>query len=632
MSSAMGYNFNYNYQDMPWLQCGNFGMNSSFMNGFNGAWGSNFGMGNIWGNSYSSTSGTTSSSSTSKTREQAFEEKEKKNAEIAAQIKTIQTEKQQIEEQLKEINNQEELKTAEDIVKSAKKGTKNEDGSVSVAADLKKMSTGEKIMRGGLNAWGGIGNVCKSLVCDPETGKISPWKVAGIVAVGAALAFAAPLAAGVAGLVGASAATVAATAATATTVASVATTAMATAGVAIGTYKTAKGVYDLNKALDNNSIEEFDKSTQDIGAGVFIGCASARGLKASSAEAGLAASSKNTTSNVFVKSFNATKNWLTDTFVSPWKSGAAKSAYIKDYTLNTLTQSGNSKIGFKAAWSATRAAGQSFKANLAETEFNQQKDAVIKSIEDEKSAILNQFKGKHPSEAEKALIKERLTKLNEIKQKISTSKNKEDWKEVVDLSEKYSSALKGYHKKWWKFWDNNDVMVGNKKLSVAERQQASSTIKGFKESSSNLSSNLTNLKNAKQKAMLKQVGLTEKAQEIKDFGLEDSKYSYKNCLTTLKLKLPKTFKGWAGWTLSTAMIPSAPEWSLQPVINKPIGLIANISEAVHPIRKESEKAILSNEQLASATETVSQKEAAVKQLEEALKQNEQKLRNICCVS
>lgn len=293
MPYSFGNTFNNNWSNWNWNSNTNSNWNNSGAWNWNtGSWNSNW-SGSVWG------SGTSAPSTEEKSAEEIRKERIKKAEENQKARKANNEKLAELKQKLEELNKGTTDESGNIITKDStatqlnaiKNGHKKEDGSVAVYdTEFTKMTTGDKIKRGAINAFSGMANVFKSLAGFDKNGKWNPVKCA--INVGIAAGVIALCATGVLAPVGAALAASLGSGAVATaigtTVASLPAILAAT-GVATGGYMAVKGAIDTGNA---KNMEEFDNATQDIGAGVFIGGTSLCGLKGMGNAAGLSGAAR----------------------------------------------------------------------------------------------------------------------------------------------------------------------------------------------------------------------------------------------------------------------------------------------------------------------------------------------------
>lgn len=587
---------------------GNFNWQQPMMNNFSYGWGNNsFG----WNTPSWGTSAWTTSSSTSSKQETAEEYEariKKENAERNEKIKTLLAQKQEGNKALQQIQEQ----------KTVLNGTVQADGSVevkgSIQADgtikeekLENMSTGAKIMRGVGNFFKGIGNVCKSFVgVDPKTGKWDPVKcirnVGIAVAVGALCVFAAPLgAAAAAGLASMGAAAGAATA-VGTAVAAI-PTALAYGGLATGAYMAGKGVYDTTKA---DTLQEFDQGTQDIGAGVFIGAASAVGLKSMSKAAGVATASDG---SVLSSVSAGTKN----IFVNPWKAASQNFEWAEaGYALNGL--------------SGAREAVKLGQAGVARTNFNEHAQQLKTKLESQIADVEARYSA--ATGKEKALLE---LEYDGLVQQYSQFENlpttKAGWRGFENATKEYNSQLKGY-KRAMRPWGKGEVEIHGEKFASADKKLLSEAISSIRKSQKGIQQQMSALKNERFSSMQTMAASGHHAAEVNEFGFSTKWYGAPSNWVQSKyygFSLPKTTMGYAGMLGNAALYATEPYWALQGVAKTSGAMPLNGMYAYQPLQEKGETTLIPAEQYAQAK---SGYEAQEKQIKDALGEIDSQLKEL----
>lgn len=564
----MGFNFTNNMWSMPMMN-----------NGF--GYGNNFN----WGTPSWGTSAWTTSSSSSSKKESAEEYEARIKKEIAQkneQKKVLLTQRQELQKGLTQIQEQQ----------AALNGTVKEDGSVEVKgaiqADgtikeekLENMSTGAKIMRGVGNFFKGIGNVCKSFVgVDPATGKWDPIKcvrnVGIAVGVAALCVFAAPLgAAAAAGLASMGAAAGAATA-VGTAVAAI-PTALGYAGLATGAYMAGKGVYDTAKA---DTLEEFDKGTQDIGAGVFIGASSAVGLRSMSKAAGVASASNGT-------KLSSVSAGIKNVFVNPWKA-SAQNFQIANARFATARTFGAS---YRESFSLANQAVKNAHADVAEAAFNNKKQNLISKLEqkiaDAESRYTNAADPKKRALAElelESLYEQQIKLVDEL------PTTKAEWRTFDRANKEYNAQLKGY-KKAMRPWGKGEVEIGGQKFTTADKETLSAAIKSIRTSQSEIGQQMSALRAERFSSMRAMASGELNQAQVEEFGFGTKWYSAPSNWVQSKyygFSMPKGTMGKAMMLGNAAMYASEPAFALQGFGKAPAAMPLNGMYAYNPTREASE--------------------------------------------
>lgn len=578
---------------------GNFTWQQPMMNNFSYGWGNNsFGWNTpVWNNSV------VSSSSKRETADEYEARIRKENAEKLEKVKALYAQKQEGNKALQQIQEQ----------KAALNGTVKEDGSVevkgSIQADgtikeekLENMSTGAKIMRGGMNLIKGIGNVCKSFVgVDPKTGKWDPVKcirnVGIAVGVAALCVFAAPLgAAAAAALGGGAIATGVGTAVAAIP------TALAYGGLATGVYMAGKGVYDTAKA---DTLQEFDQGTQDIGAGVFIGAASAMGLKSMSKAAGVASASDG---SVLSSVSAGTKN----IFVNPWKAASQNFEWAEaGYTLN----------GFSGAREAVKL-GQ---ASVAKNAFNEHAQQLQTQLETKIADVEARYSAA-TSAKDKALLELEYDGLvKQYAQFENLPTTKAGWRGFENTAKEYNSQLKGY-KRAMRPFGKGEIEINGQKFTTADKKVLSKAISSIRKSQKSVQQQMTSLKNERFTSMQTMAASKAHSSEVTDFGFSTKWYGTPTNWLQSKyygFSLPKSTFGYVNLLGSTTMYATEPYWALQGVAKTSGAMPLNGMYAYQPMQEQGETTVIPAEQYAQVK---SGYEAQEKQIKDALNQVDSQLK------
>lgn len=551
----MGFNFTNNMWSMPMMN-----------NGF--GYGNNFN----WGTPSWGTSAWSASSSSSSKKESAEEYEARIKKEIAQkneQKKALLTQRQELQKGLTQIQEQQ----------AALNGTVKEDGSVEVKgaiqADgtikeekLENMSTGAKIMRGVGNFFKGIGNVCKSFVgVDPATGKWDPLKCVRNVGIGLGVAalcvFAAPLGAAAAAALGGGAIA----AGVGTAVAAI-PTALGYAGLATGAYMAGKGVYDTAKA---DTLEEFDKGTQDIGAGVFIGASSAVGLRSMSKAAGVASASNGT-------KLSSVSAGVKNVFVNPWKAASQNFEWASaGYELGGL--------------SGAREAVKLGQANVAKTSFEANQQKLMTDLQQKIADAEARYSAATDPKA-KALIEAEydglLNQYSQIESGLPTTKA--GWRNFGSADKEYTAQLKGY-KKAMRPWGKGEVEICGQKFTSADKEAVSAAIKSIRTSQSEIAQQMSALRAERFSSMRAMASGGLDKTQVEEFGFGTKWYSAPSNWVQSKyygFSMPKGTMGKAMMLGNGAMYVSEPAFALQGFGKAPAAMPLNGMYAYNPTREASE--------------------------------------------
>lgn len=582
---------------------GNLTWQQPMMNNFSYGWGNNSFNWNTpsWG-----TSAWTSSSSSKKETLEEYEARIKKeNAEKNEKIKTLLAQRQEGNKALQQIQEQ----------KTILNGTVKEDGSVevkgSIQADgtikeekLENMSTGAKIMRGGMNLIKGIGNVCKSFVgVDPKTGKWDPVKcirnVGIAVGVAALCVFAAPLGAAAAAALGGGAIA----AGVGTAVAAI-PTALAYGGIATGAYMASKGIYDTAKA---DTLQEFDQGTQDIGAGAFIGLSSAIGLKGISKTAGVSSTSNGTI-------MSSVSTGAKNIFVNPWKASSQNFQWAEaGYTLNGL--------------SGAREAVKLGQANIAKNAFTEHAQQLKTKLETQIADVESRYSAA-TSAKDKALLDleyDGLVKQYSQFENLPTTKS--GWKGFENSTKEYNSQLRSY-KRALRPLGKGEVEIHGQKFVKADKKALSEAVSSIKKSLKSNQRQMETLKKERFSSMQRMAGSSQHAAEVNEFGFSNKLYGAPSNWVQSKyygFSLPKSTFGYVNMLGAGAMYATEPYWALQGAAKASGAMPLNGMYAYQPIQEQGETTVIPAEQYAQAK---SGYEAQEKQIKEALAQVESQLKEL----
>lgn len=542
------------YQNYNWQSQNNFGT------GFNNAWNANsfsspmFGAGGWspytafgWGGMI------TSSSTSSSTK--SIEDVEKQKKENIKKKDVLFKQKEQILLQKEEVD-----KLQADFDK-----TKNADGTAKKVEKLENMSLWSKLGRGAMNAFNGLGNLCKSLVGYDENGKWDPMKCIRNVAIAAAATavcvFAAPVAVSVATALGASASTAAMAGAVAK---GVLVTAPAVGALVGGVAKTGKGLYD---ACTADTTEQFDRATESVGQGVAITIAARAGLKSISSSAGLASSG------------------LKGTFVNPFKAGYLEAQAAYSNIASTATSAGLSSakdLTFLKSVSAGRSGIKNFhadikmdafKKNLAKTRKSLAKEALearklVQSTTDPRAKALFEMQRDHA-----------LKCMSDLKR----VKNTTDLKAVLDATKNFEKLAKPQHR-WSR--SGSSFEINGFKYTKAELEKCLGN-------SYKLNDAVNSLAKDQFKVMSNVAGSTKYADVVDDFGMSNKWYAqpYNWAMAKYNQGITK------GDIFFGAMTLSAPVYALDPLLRNPMMTANNIAILADPSYEEMQAERLSKEEV-----------------------------------
>lgn len=502
----------------------------------------------IWGNGFASS---TSSAPANETLEQKQAREKKELEEKNAKIKALIEQKNEVLKQQREFEKQ---------VKEESENTKVlEDGTIAKKESPKKMSFLQKLGRGAMNALNGIGNVCKSLVGIDENGKWNPLK--GLrnlgIAVGAAALCCIPVAGPIIG------------------------TAMLYGGLAMGAGMAIKGGIDTAKALKHDSIEEFDAATQNIGSGLFIGTASAIGLRGASKAAGVASASNGSK----LSSITAgAKNIL----VNPAKGAIRQSRWgIQGWK----AAAGNGK-GLFGRYNGACKHVRIKKANVARVNYTNRVNEFNNNIQ-KQVAKLNEEIARTTDPSKKALLEMQRDAIASTRTDLASLNTKTDWKNALDPIKKnmnevqeYSKPFKGYRKLFGK----NEVEINGQKITNGSAVK--DAVKATRKSLESSRQEMAKIRKERLNLMRKLAkGSEAQKQQAKDFGfctnwsatpvnyIQSKYYGFTK---------PLTKRGWAGKALGAGTIVMGPELVFQGQVKNVAAMPLNGWAAIDPKTEATE--------------------------------------------
>lgn len=543
----MTFNSIQNYNNMPWLQ--------PYMPTFNGGagvggWGSSIysGWGGFAGSSSSSSSSSTDISNLS------FEEykklKEKQSAEKAKIITEARATLAEVDPKIKELNTK---------IAQIEKG-KQADGSSNYIEDFDKIKTGKKLGMAAMNMLDGVGNVCKSLIGFDKDGKWNPVKcirnVAIAVGVGVLCVYAAPLGAAVAAKLGGGAVAVGIGQAIAAT-----KVVLPAVGLASGTIMTGAGIYNTCKA---DTLDEFNKGTQQIGQGLFIGLSSAAGLRGISKSAGVAATGNGMWSNLGAS--------VKNTFVNPWKAVGAEFSAAQN-ALNAPTLAGaTAKTGFFNSVKTAKKGVDGLHYNVSNKAFTEAQTKACKTLNDKitevKTKILNSSDAK-----DKAMLNTELKNLESQLNLVKNAKTRQQWIELGKKTDlKKEIDYKWYHKLG--FGKNREYTIDGQKMTARELKPL------LKNAKSDMSIVKTDVKAAMTSKMNQASRFaTYDKTTAKDMGLSTKWYLAPYNWIKTKLGIGVTGMEIFG----TALTITCPWYLLQPIVRNSCFQPINVMTAINPI-------------------------------------------------
>ena len=360
------------------------------------------------------------------------------------------------------------------------------------------MTTWGKTKRALGNVFSGIWDTCKSIVGFEKDGKWNPMKCLRNVAIAvgtvALCVFAAPVAAGIAGALGASAATTTAVAAGTTAVVSGLKVAAGFGAVGYGAYTAGKGIHN---ACNAKTTQEFDEATQSVGQGTFVAAASLCGLRGMSKAAGVAAQSGGCVSR-FVK----------DAVINPFKVPGAEATAVRSAfaVLSGATGANTAKVGFGTAFKTTRSGIKNLRADVKMKDFN-------KSLENTKNS-LNETVNKYSEAAAqatdaktKALYEMQARQAQDFLSKIENAQTRGDWKALKTSVKDLNKGTKPYK---WYHSSNQQYDINGQILTKADLKMLHSAAK-------NLSSQVNNLANQKFTVMSNVTGASKYANDVNQY-------------------------------------------------------------------------------------------------------------------
>ena len=510
-----------------------------------------------WGNN-----STTSSTSSNKTIEEIEKEKAEKNKKINQYIE----QKTQINAQKAEID-----KAKADFDK-----TKYEDGTATVVKDIKEMSLTDKLTRGAMNAFTGLGNLCKSLVGYDENGKWDPMKCLRNVAIAAAATavcvFAAPVAVTAATALGASAGTAAMAGAIAK---GVFVTAPAVAALAGGVVKTGKGLYD---ACTAETTEQFDKATESVGQGAAIAFAARAGLKNISSSAGLASSG------------------LKGTFVNPFKAGHIEGVAAVNNISTAAASSTSGKLSFLSSVKAGRSGIKNLHADVKMDAFNKNLTNTRKSLAEEALNARKLAQSTTDPRA-KALYEMRRDHALKCMSDLKKVKNTSDLKAILKSTKDFNKTAKPQH---WYSRKGSTFEINGQKYTKAE-------LENVLENSYKLNSTVQNVAKDQFKVMSKVAGSSKYADVVDDFGMSNKWYAQPYNWAMAKYNQGITKKD----LFFGAMTLSAPVYALQPALNNPSMTANNIAILADPSYEKPQGDIIAADQVAAQDQQFAQAKANI---------------------
>lgn len=555
----MTFNSIQNYNNMPWLR--------PCMPTFNGGagvggWGSSIysGWGGFAGSSSSSSSSSTDISNLS------FEEykklKEKQNAEKAKNASEAKATLAEVNPKIKEVKTK---------ISQIEKG-KQPDGSSNYIEDFDKISTGKKVMMAAMNMLDGVGNVCKSLVGFDKDGKWNPIKclrnIAIAVGVGVLCVYAAPLGAAVAAKLGGGAVAVGIGQAIAAT-----KVILPTVGLASGAIMTGAGVYNTCKA---DTLDEFNKSTQQIGQGLFIGLSSAAGLRGISKSAGVAA-----TGNGMWSNFGAS---LKNTFINPWKAvGAEFNAAQAALKVPTLVGS-TPKMNFFTKVKTAKSGVDKLHYDVSTKAFAEAQTNACKTLSDKITEVRTKLSSSTDAK-EKAMLNTELKNLNSQLNLVKNAKTRQEWMALGKKS-KIAKELgyKWYHK--FGFGRNREYVVDGQKMTAKE-------LKPFLK---NANADMNAVKGQVKTVITSKMNNASKYARYDKTTAQDMGMSTKWYLAPYNWIKAKLGIGVTGMDIfGTALTVTCPWYMLQPVVRNSCFQPINIMTAANPIYNPTVGDVLSAE-------------------------------------
>lgn len=495
---------------------------------------------------------------TTKPAEKTLSYEEYVNNEVIA-IKAKNKERAQLKEQKAYINAA--LKETSAEIAKLESGVVKGD-KVEILPELKEMSKGQKVLRGGMNILTGTFNVLKSLAGFDSEGKWHLSKCLKNVAIAAGVAalcvFAAPLGAAAAAALGGGA-----IAAGVGTAIAAAPTVMAATGLATGVYMAGKGAVEASKC---DTVEEFDKAYQDIGAGIFIGASSAAGLKGISKSAGVASTT------------GGLKGSLANTFVNPWKAASANF----DTASTIMARTGGGFKGFRASCQYTL----ENPARMAEKEYQEAYSRSVKNLKnklkDTEALIRTATNPK-----EKALLDMQFDNLFNDYADLVFAKNTAQWRTIGKSSSEYIKDMTDKSKLLRK---NGEVEIKGVRFEKADKSMLKAQLKDIAKEHKSIRKDLVSLRAKKFDSMYKwskHPGAHAKA--VEDFGFSTNKVSLTNLFKTKAAGIDMgNKKQLAGKAVGVGFIAMDPVFLLQPVAKNPYMMGLNsYYTAVNPFYEES---------------------------------------------
>ena len=536
----MGTNFN-SIGSAPWLQNYSPSMNFGF-----GATNGGF---NVFG--AQSTTSSSSSSSSSNTIQDYIEKEIENDKKRMAKIEKINAEQMQLDANMKLVQEQ----------KAEIDKNKQADGSSKVKVsdeEFKQKSIWSKLFSGTMNALNGVTKVLKSVVGFNEEGKWEPLKClknVGIAVGATALAVCAPYAApAIATALGASASTAVMAGAVAKGVFVVAP---CIAGLAGGTYKAGKGLYD---ACNAETQEDFDKATQDIGAGAFVAMASRTGLKSISSSAGVV--SQATSNSLGSKMIAGLKN----TFVNPFKAGYKESLMAVQGMKSAASSAGLSSIKDASLLSnmkAGRIGVKNLHASVKIREYNKQFNKTKKDLEN--MALERHEKSLNAVDPrEKAMYEYQRDNTLKTLSELDKVKSRAEWGELRQTLSDLKSETNT--KSWYQFWKSGDCTINGAQYTNAELK-----VMGAGDFSKTLSGSIDNLAKLKSSTMSSVSTAPKFTDAVKDYGYSTKWYAKPWNWARAKWDqgMTKTEMFFSALSLTT------PLYLLQPMLSNPTLAINN---------------------------------------------------------
>ncbi len=413
----------------------------------------------------------------------------------------------------------------------------NSDGSAEVLVNLNtiKQKEGKLALwkRGALNVLNGTFNVLKSLAgYDNKTKKWDPVKclrnVGIAVGAGALCAAAGPVGGAIAAKLGGGLIATAIGAG----VSSIPTV-LAGAGVAAGGIMTYKAVKKLDKAIESDDTQKFDKATQDIGAGLTIGISSITGVRSIGKGAGVWTKGKGVIGNI--------GSFLKNTFINPVKGTWENTITARDAVLAARDAArstnatkgyfarnwGNFKGYFKGMKDANVKLGTQ-KAELAKQKFEEAFNSTVSKIQNQicecdiKLAVCRtngDVKGAALYNMQKMHFEDILTKLND-------AKTYKDWTAFTKLLNGQLKEINGYRKNYYgfnfggrKFWKKEGTIeVNGQKFDNADSNFARDILQEIRKSQKDINKSVREVRHQKIETMYEMGKKKVYNKEVKDFG------------------------------------------------------------------------------------------------------------------